>query len=214
MKNDKTIIFDFDGTIANTLLALAEIYNRIAPKFHCKPINVKDADSLRNKRPQEFMRDYGVSAIKLPFLVLNARSELNKQINNIKPQTGICNALNRLKDLGYTIGIVTSNSKKNINLFLQKNDLVDVFDFVYTGTHVFGKHRKIKRILRDKKMPKNAVIYVGDETRDIEAAKKVGIAIIAVSWGFNKKEGLQRQDPDFIADEPEALIDIIQKHPT
>ena len=211
MKKIKTIIFDFDGTIANTLVTFAEIYNGIAPKFNCKKVMLKVADKLRSARPQEFMRDYGVSMFKLPFLVLKARSELNKQIDDIEPQTGICMALKQLKDMGYTLGILTSNSKKNILSFLRKNDLSDLFDFVNTGTHVFGKHRKINRILRERRLSKSAVIYVGDETRDIEAAKKVGISVIAVSWGFNKKVALQKQDPEFLADEPQSLINIVQK---
>jgi len=211
MKTDKTIIFDFDGTIASTLVTLAEIYNRIAPKFRCEQVKIEDAEKLRSKRPQEFMRDYGVSTVKLPFLVLKARSELYKQINDIKPQTGICSALKQIDDMGYVLGILTSNSKKNTHSFLLKNDLSDVFDFVYTGTHVFSKHRKIKHILKEKQIQKNTVIYVGDETRDIEAAKKVDIPIIAVSWGFNKKKTLQNQNPEFIVDEPNELVNIIKE---
>lgn len=211
MRKVKTIIFDFDGTIANTLVTFAEIYNRIAPKFNCKKVMLKDAERLRSARPQDFMKDYGVSMFKLPFLVLKARSELNKQINDIEPQNDICMALKQLKDMGYSLGILTSNSNKNILSFLRKYDLLDLFDFINTGTHLFGKHRKINRILKERKLPKNTVIYVGDETRDIEAAKKVGIPVIAVSWGFNKKVALQKQDPEFLADEPQALINIVQK---
>lgn len=210
MKRDKTIIFDFDGTIASTLIALTEIYNKIAPRYNCKPVELKDADRLRNTRPQEFMREYGVSQVKLPFLVLSTRRELHKRIEDVKPQAGICSTLKELKELGYTLGIVTSNSQKNISSFLLKNDLSDIFDFLETGTHVFGKHRKIRRILKERNIPADACIYVGDETRDVEAAKRVCIPVIAVSWGFNDGNVLRRLDPDFTVDEPQELIELLK----
>ncbi len=209
MKRDKTVIFDFDGTIGNTLVILTEVYNRIAPRYNCKPVELKDADRLRNTRPQEFMREYGVSQVKLPFLVLSTRRELHKRIDDVKPQAGICSTLKELKELGYILGIVTSNSQKNLSSFILKNDLSDVFDFLETGTHVFGKHRKIKRVLKEWKIPVDACVYVGDETRDVEAARRVGIPVIAVSWGFNDGNTLRRLDPDYYVDEPQELIELI-----
>lgn len=206
----KTIIFDFDGTIAETQDALIEIYNRIAPEFDCKQVRREDKEILRGKRPQEFLKEYGISRIKLPFLVLKVRSELRKQLSDIKVKDGIYSVLTQLKNEGCTLGIVASNSRGNISSFLGENGLSSAFDFVYTGKHVFSKHRIIKRVLKEKQLNKNAVIFVGDETRDIDAAKKVGIPVIAVSWGFNIKEILQIQNPDLIADKPQELIEIIK----
>ncbi|MDY6931008.1 MAG: HAD-IA family hydrolase [Halobacteriota archaeon] len=210
MKVDKTIIFDFDGTIANTLFTLTEIYNSIASRYNCRPVELRDAERLRNTRPQDFMRDYGVSHLKLPFLVMSTRRELHKRIDEVKPQADICNTLKELRMMGCTLGIVTSNSEKNISRFLEKNDLVGIFDFVDTGSHVFLKHRKIKKILKRREISKNSAIYVGDETRDVEAAKRAGIPVIAVSWGFNDIDALRRLDPDFAVEHPRDLIDILK----
>ncbi len=58
-------------------------------------------------------------------------------------------------------------------------------------------------------MNSEEVIYVGDETRDIEAAKKINSKVIAVSWGFNTKEALARHNPDFLIHQPSELLDVM-----
>ncbi|PSB03825.1 HAD family hydrolase, partial [Merismopedia glauca] len=54
------------------------------------------------------------------------------------------------------------------------------------------------------------VIYVGDETRDIEAARKSKIKAIAVCWGFNFREILAKYKPDFLIDRPSQLLEVVQ----
>lgn len=206
----KTIIFDFDGTIANTLDAIVNIYNRIAPNFRCRTVQQEDRNQLRTKRPQEFLKDYGVTKFKLPFLLLRVRKELRGEINNIKPIHGIIHALKEIKTDGFILGIMTSNSKENVKIFLQANELNGVFDFIYSGRNIFGKDRVIGRLLRDHKIKKQAAIYVGDETRDIEAAKKVNISVVAVSWGFNTPEILAASQPNNVIDHPKQLLECLR----
>jgi phosphoglycolate phosphatase-like HAD superfamily hydrolase len=64
--------------------------------------------------------------------------------------------------------------------------------------------------LRKESLNPEEVVYVGDETRDIEAAKKSQIKVIAVTWGFNSKQVLAAQNPDFLIDRPEELIKVIE----
>lgn len=115
----KTIIFDFDGTIANTLDAIVDIYNRIASKYRCKIVQPEDRKKLQAQRLQEFLKNYGVTNFKLPFLLLRVRKELRSEIENIRPIAGMVQALKNIKTAGFCLGIMTSNSKK-MWLFFQK----------------------------------------------------------------------------------------------
>lgn len=54
-------------------------------------------------------------------------------------------------------------------------------------------------------------MYVGDEVRDIDAAKAVGLISVAVCWGFNSRFALEKAQPSFIADNPEELLEFIQE---
>ncbi len=207
----KNVIFDFDGTIADTLDAAVNIYNAIAPKYHCKPVKMEDKDILRGKRPQDFFKDYGVTSFKLPFLLIHIRGELKKHIINTPLVKDISIALKDLKDAGYNLGILTSNSKENVDMFLFANKLTEIFDFIYSSKNVFGKDKDILHLLKNRNIKKDNVVYVGDETRDIEAAKRVGIPIIAVSWGFNTREILVAQGPSYIIDEPGELLNCLSR---
>ena len=74
---------------------------------------------------------------------------------------------------------------------------------------MFSKHKVLRKFLQKNFLTPEEVIYVGDETRDIEAAKKIKMKAIAVSWGFNSKEALAAQNPEFLIHKPNELIDVI-----
>ena len=56
-------------------------------------------------------------------------------------------------------------------------------------------------------------VYVGDETRDIEAAKRAGFISIGVPWGYDSLRLIQKSCPDFIAETPRQLLSDISKEP-
>jgi phosphoglycolate phosphatase-like HAD superfamily hydrolase len=74
-----------------------------------------------------------------------------------------------------------------------------------------GKPREFHRILKKRKVAKDEVIYIGDESRDVEAARESGIKVISVTWGYNSREALSAHRPDFIAETPDELQQIVEK---
>lgn len=206
----KVIIFDFDGTIADTVDALVSIANGLAQKFGYIPITQEELALLRNLNSREIIKYSGISILKIPFLVKKVKSELKSKIKELKPISGIKETLVVLKNNGYRLGIITSNSQENVTDFLRVNDLDNLFDFVYSGVTIFGKTTIINNVLKQKQIKSQEVIYVGDETRDIEASKKANIKVIAVTWGFNSQEVLAKQNPDFLIQEPYELLEVIK----
>lgn len=206
----KIIIFDFDGTIADTVDALVTIANRLALEFGYVPINSQELVLLRNLTAREIIKYSGVSLFKIPFMVKKVKGELKHKIPELKPIEGINAALIELHHQGYHLGIITSNSQENVNEFLKCHNLDYLFDFIYSGVTIFGKTTIINNVLRQKHFQPESVIYVGDETRDIESAKKANIKVIAVSWGFNSPEALGKQNPDFLIHHPRELLDVIK----
>jgi phosphoglycolate phosphatase len=201
----KHIIFDFDGTLANTLDTGVDIYNRIAHEYGCKQLQKERSKILQNKKPHDLMVELEVTFLKLPFLLLRLRHELFMEIKNVKPFQGVVESLNSLKKSGFILGVVTSNSRKNVEQFFEEHKILNLFSTIYTSKHLFGKDKVIVRYMKKYGIEKEAAIYVGDETRDIEAAKKVGIPIVSVGWGFNSKELLELYKPDVMIDDPSEL---------
>ncbi|NEQ41314.1 MAG: HAD-IA family hydrolase [Okeania sp. SIO3I5] len=204
----KIVIFDFDGTLADTFDLIFAIANRLSVEFGYKQANKEEIPEIEKLNPLELINQSGISIFKVPFLLKRIRAEFKKEINDVGLFSGIKEALLALKLQGYKIGIITSNGQENVEYVLQKYDLL-IFDFMDSGTTLFGKHRVIKKYLKSENIQPEEMVYVGDETRDINAAKKAKIKAIAVTWGFNSREALSEYQPDALVDQPQELIEVI-----
>ncbi len=209
----KVIIFDFDGTVADTLNVILGIANGAAEEFGYKRVSREEVEELKGLTPRQIIKQSGISIFKVPFILRRIKTELNKQIQYISPFSGMKEALIKLNQQGHILGIITSNSEENVMDFLEINGLKDLFEFVYSGTTIFGKSKVIANCLRKGNFSPEDVIYVGDETRDIEAAKKTQIKVISVGWGFNLPVALAKMEPDFLIHQPEELVEAIASLP-
>lgn len=205
-----TIIFDLDGTIVDSMPLIKKIINQYAGKFGFSQISDAQFEIIRNEKPQEALKNLHVPLYKLPFFVTKVRNQLHKEISSVKLHKGIKKTIVKLKKNGFTLGIVTSNSQENVEEFLHEHGM-NVFDFIHSGGSIFGKHKILQSILKQRRLQKKEVLYVGDETRDIEAARKAGITIVSVSWGFNTKHILSALRPDYLIDNPEDLYTIVMR---
>lgn len=208
MRN-KIIIFDFDGTIADGLYCVIGVFRSISGKYGLKKMSTAEMEKLiKTTSSAEFFKELNLSFWKAPFAIRAARKELSRQMDKIKIFSEIENVLAKLKKRGHILCILTSNSQENIDYFLKKNNLT-VFDFAYGGCGLFGKSRFMKKILKKYNCNTSEAVSIGDETRDIEAAKKCNITSVAVSWGFNSRNILEKYQPDYLIDNPEDLLEIL-----
>lgn len=203
-----TFLFDFDGTIADTLGAIVEISNRLAPQFGLPPATATELTMLKDLSAEQVLQHTHVPLLKLIRLLRRVRQELQADIPSLGLNPGMAEVIQALQQQGHHLGIVTSNSAENVQLFLSVHDLQPCFKFVETGASIFGKNRVLKQLLRRQRLQPSQVIYVGDETRDVDASRRVGIRVVAVTWGFNSRKALERHRPDFLIDVPQTLIEI------
>jgi len=208
MKRDLTLVFDFDGTIVDSLRAVFEIGNRIAPKFGFRQVKEDEIETFRGKGSRKVLETLKISVYKAPFVLGEIKKELSKETERLPVVEGIGKALRELTKNGVKIGILTSNTEDNVKKFLRKNDL-DFFDFIYCRSSLFGKDKVIRKMLKEKQLEPSKVIYIGDETRDIEACKKCHLQIVAVSWGFNSHEVLKSHGADWVIDHPIQLLSLV-----
>ena len=204
----KVIIFDFDGTIADTYDAIVEITNGLSSEFGYQPVEASELAQLKNMSSQEIIKQSKLSIFKIPFLLKRVKEDLAEKIGQLKPIPGIASSLLELQQ-GYRLGIITSNSQENVVSFLNNNGLSSLFDFIYSGTTLFGKHRVIQKALKQHQITADSVLYVGDETRDIIAAQRSKIKMAAVSWGFNSALVLSQYHPDFLIEQPSELLKVV-----
>jgi len=197
-------IFDFDGTICDSFDITIKILNQYLLKLHKKLVDPKE---FKEKGIEKLVKNYKLNKIQILLYVLKGRQELAKHIDELSPVKDLSKVIKELSNKN-TLGIVSSNSKKNITKFLKLNKIDKYFKFIESSPTIFEKSKKIQSIINRFKLEKGQTIYVGDEVRDIEAAKKLGIKGISVSWGFANKNLLKKFKPNFLIQKPKQLLSL------
>lgn len=208
----KVVIFDFDGVIADSLSYHFKKMVDIAKEdFGLKENDEKILNEIRSKSYFQLMKTFKISWVKIPKilrLINQAQEEVYKNIEKIKIFPGIKETLIKLKKRKKRLFILSSNLEKTIKKFIQLNK-IDFFDKVYCQANLLGKAYQLKKIIKENKLNKKDVVYIGDEIRDVEASKKAGIKVISVSWGFQKGEVLKKHGADFIVKKPLDILKIV-----
>jgi phosphoglycolate phosphatase len=124
---------------------------------------------------------------------------------------GMREAILELWDRGYVLGIVTSNSSETVRAFLAAQQLDHLFDFIESCPKLMGKDRMLQRLAKRHDLSLSKMLYVGDETRDIDAANRCKAFSVGVTWGFNSPEVLKAHQPDYLIDHPQQLVGIAKQ---
>ena len=202
----KAIIFDFDGTIADTFHLAHQVYNKLSKEFGYRPLDKDEALNMRNKSFQEFVQYLNIPILKIPLIAMRARHEMHRDISQAKPVTGLSQVLHEIHNRGYTLGILTSNSRKNVNSFLTEHNL-EIFDFVATTINAWIKESRLKSILWKRRWQPNEVLYVGDSSIDVDTAHGCKVEIAAVTWGYNSRAALESHGAEYVLDKPQQLLE-------
>jgi phosphoglycolate phosphatase-like HAD superfamily hydrolase len=204
----KLLLFDFDGTIADTFENGLEILNLLAAECGFRPLDRSELPQARDMRTRELMKFLHIPTRKMGLISRRGKEELSKRIDAIQPLPGMCDIVRLLKNDGYLLGILTSNSCENVRAFLRNHDL-DVFDFVRSSSKLLGKGREVRAILKERGFHASEILLIGDETRDVEAAREAGAHIAAVTWGYNSRRSLEILAPDYLFDAPDDLMALL-----
>jgi len=205
--NSSLLVFDFDGTIADTLMPSIRILNGLAEEFGFRSIKDGELEFLRGRTLWQFIRHLRIPIRKISKILHRAQAEMAKGIDDVQIVAGMEAVLQELKERGYVLGIMTSNSLENVTKLLQINDL-DIFDFKLCSVKLRKKAGRLKRLRRMHKVRRNNVLYIGDECRDIRAAHKARVKCAAVSWGFNDGAVLGKFKPHYLLSNPDELLDV------
>jgi phosphoglycolate phosphatase len=119
---------------------------------------------------------------------------MNTNIGRVRLFDGIAHELHALSSAGVRLAIVTSNSVDNVQQVLGA-DLVRRMTHLDTGAGLFGKKRRLERVVKSVGVARHEAIYVGDQSVDAEAAGAAGLAFGAVHWGYATPALLARSAP-------------------
>lgn len=204
----KYIAFDFDGTLVDSKEVFLDIFNQIAEKRGFQKLNAGNIEYLRTLSITERCNFLKVPLYKVPFIAIEFLKDYKKSIDRLVLIDGIREVLEQLHNQGLELVIISSNSEKNIRTFLDLQG-INCIRQIFCSSNIFGKESLIRKFLKSSGLNASEVIYIGDEVRDIEACRKAGIPIIWVNWGYDLREITEPHKPDFIAEKPSDIVQII-----
>ncbi|WP_144631757.1 HAD-IA family hydrolase [Bordetella genomosp. 13] len=201
--------FDFDGTLADTLPWFDGILDDVADRYGFRKPDAQERLRMRHCSAQEILRMLRVPFWKLPAIMIHVRQRMaDAAPGEVRLFDGIADALAQLKEAGVQLAVVSSNSLDNVRRVLGPK-VQTLFDDYECGTDMFGKPAKLKRLLARHAIPPQQLMLVGDELRDIEAARQAGVRVGCVAWGYNHVDALRAGSPDTlfldVADIPAQL---------
>ncbi len=200
----KIILFDFDGTLADSILNQLEIYNFLAKKYGGTIIRQDEISKLRDYSVRQLINWMKIPWWRLPQLLSEARELLKtKPIPPIVAD--IDKVIMNLYQHNYQLGIVTSNSGEYVQEFLNQHNLLSYFSLISSEPDLFKKNEKLINLVKQNNWLKSEVVYIGDEVRDAQAAKKAGVCFVGVSWGLNSFKTLLQTSAVKVVKQPIEL---------
>ena len=209
MSKKITFIFDFDGTVADTLPILINDVYKINDELKLIEAEDVDIEDIRKKSTEQFLKDLNLGPIKLVRFIIKFRKLFNEHLDDVPVTRDLKPVLEKLNQSNIYLGIVTSNSKSNVKRILKANKL-SMFSFVDSSFWFFKKDKLLVKAIKKHTLNSEYTYYIGDETRDVRAAKDAGLKMISVTWGIGMEPILKRFQPDYIIDRPQELLEILE----
>ncbi|WP_026311864.1 HAD-IA family hydrolase [Bradyrhizobium huanghuaihaiense] len=200
-------IFDLDGTLADSFPWFLRVINDVADRFSFRRVAEEDIEGLRHASSREILTRLEVPLWKLPAIARHARRLKAQAAAEISLFAGVETMLRTLAENGVQLALVTSDSEANAREKL--GEAAALFSHYDCSASLFGKAAKFRRVVRRAGVDPGRVIAIGDEVRDIEAARAAGIACGAVSWGYAAPAALRALAPDHMFAQMEEIAEVV-----
>jgi phosphoglycolate phosphatase len=190
------VIFDLDGTLADSVPWFLTVANGVAREYGFRQIADDEIEPLRRAGSREILRRLEVPLWKLPAIARRMRALKREQLDAISLFPGVPAMLRTLRDAGLTLALVSSDNEDNARR--QLGESAAMFSHFACGASIFGKAAKFKTVMRRARVTAAQTIAIGDEVRDIEAARAAGIACGAATWGYAATDALVAMKPELV----------------
>jgi len=196
-------IFDLDGTLVDSFPWFARTINDVADRFGFRRVAEDELETIRAKSTREILAHLQLPLWKVPAVARYMRRLKAEAAADTPLFPGVPEMLQHLADHGLKLALVTSDSQANAQRKLGASAaLISHYD---CAASLFGKPARFRRVIRRVGIDKADIIAIGDEVRDVEAARAVGISCGSVAWGYAAPQALRAMQPDFMFERMEDI---------
>lgn len=204
----RLVIFDFDGTLSDSGSWFLSIMDHLADRYGFRHVGKHEIEPLRRMSTRDVIRHIGIPRWKLPFIARYVRRLFGRHTHQVELFAGVAEMLAAIDAAGIGIAIVTSNSEANARAVLGPANAARVRWWA-CGASLFGKAPKFRKVLNASGIPPHQALSLGDETRDIDAARATGVRAGAVLWGYANPAAFEHLRPDIAFATPQAVVDAL-----
>ena len=207
------VLFDFDGTLADTASDLAAAMNRLRTERKLAPLGVEAVRPFASMGARGMLRvGFGLKPEDADYPAL--RDEfLRRYEENVCNETrlfpGVAELIDSVKKQRFFWGIVTNKAQRFTDLIVRKLGLSP--DCVVCGDstpHLKPHPGSLLLAAERLNLPTASCLYLGDDLRDIQAARAAGMRPVAVEWGYTSPDngGPATWNADFVVRTPLDLL--------
>src|SRR5215470_7409013 len=182
-------IFDLDGTLVDSFPWFTRTINDVADRFGFRRVVEHELEELRAAPTREILAHLQLPLWKVPAVARYMRRLKAEAAANTPLFPGVPAMLQQLADAGIKLALVTSDSQANARRKL--GEAAALFSYYDCAASLFGKPARFRRVIRRAGVDKGQIIAIGDEVRDVEAARAVGISCGSVAWGYAAPQALR-----------------------
>jgi phosphoglycolate phosphatase len=186
-------LFDFDGTLADSRDWFLGVFDQVADRFGYRRLGPGDRERLRGMDTPAILRDLQIPLWKLPLIERHMRRLVTRDIDQVALFPGAAAMLDAVRAAGVEVAVVTSNTEPNVRRVL--GPAAQNVQHFACGASLFGKAARVRAVLRATRTAPDAAILIGDEARDIAAARVTAVASGAVAWGYADADFLHGLGP-------------------
>lgn len=198
----RLVVFDFDGTLCDSFDWFCGVLNDVADRYGFRRVESEaERDALRLLGAREIVGRLGVPLWKLPMIARHMHGLAARDADRIGLFPDVPPMLAAIAASGLPMALLSSNDEANVRRILGPEN-AGLFARFACGASLFGKASRLAALVRASGVPPAAVLCVGDEIRDGEAARAVGCGFAAVAWGYNGAAALAALDPEVMAERP------------
>jgi phosphoglycolate phosphatase len=200
--------FDYDGVLADSLVDLlskaCEAQRRTGVG---RQPTKEDFEKISNLTFFELARHIGIPEEKSATFESNLFELLEGNSVNVRLFEGVGEVVRKLAE-EHVLVVITSNLQEAVERILRQNGLAGSFSLILDGKTAGSKSDKIFLSRRRFVRSADDTFMIGDVVSDIRAGKIAGVKTVAVTWGYQSRERLLAELPDYVADSPDDLLTI------
>jgi phosphoglycolate phosphatase len=204
----KLVIFDFDGTLADSYPWFLTILQELTKRYRLPNLGPADLEKLRAFDIKQILKEYKIPLWKVVLIGNHLKKLMSSQIEHVSLVNGMQPVLDSLREQNIQMAVVTSNAEKNVRRVLGPQNMA-YFDYIESGVSMFGKKSKFQKILKKSGVAASEALSIGDEIRDLKSARDAHIPFGAVSWGYTALKTLQSHAPEEEFESPHQILNAV-----